>query len=832
MKLLTLLLLFSVLMATAQSELFRAERFTTHDGLASNVVNTAIQDCDGFIWLGTNHGLTRFDGYRFQNYYTEKDGARMMENVTTIVENPIEKRLLLLGNDYRVLCFDLQRMRFIEIDTTLTIDMSEREEEERGYTRRALSVGVECKNITNRRHQIDYVQLDSRNEIFTTTDNGLFVYNPSTSQLHHFSSSDANPLIQTNYLSSVMKDHSGGLWVTTIFGGVYLLRTDPGRLQYHYLTATEGRAEANSVRSFSQAEDNTIVISDMDGGIYRYSLDSGKTELYRKMSQRVYATATDSKGRFWVGTRGGGLWVDDRNLNESDRLAPRLIYDIVFDTKGTAWVATLDGGIVEVKEKAEGGFTFDSFLQDRQVHELYIDKKGRIWMATESGLYMKDGERIDTIYDKCKVVCVADNGYGDILAGTIGQGLMQVSEKDGLYAVTFRTTDDGLANDNVKAIVTDDLGIIVVATDDGISIINGYNHTIRNLYSPQGMMADVYNENAAIKTRDGRILLGSLSGFVELHDLMQGVKKQDALRFPVKITAVEVNDTPMGYGTFGQLRLEHSQNNLRFGFSFFDYNNQPSVIYSYWLEGLDSDWKPSTKESQAIYNNLAPGHYRFHVRANVAGGEWSEETVCDIFIAHPWWWTWWMRLLYVGIILLFVWYEWHQYQQRLSLRRQLDQRLAVLYATEAKMVEESYGEYQSSDKDMTDSREPTSVLQESDSQPTKSKPADSQAEQIDKTFLDKLDHTILENLLQEDLNMAFLSSQMCMSHSTLYRRIKSLTGMTANEYVRKHRLTKAMQLLREGNNVTEVALMCGFNSPDYFSRCFKSEYGISPSEIS
>lgn len=77
----------------------------------------------------------------------------------------------------------------------------------------------------------------------------------------------------------------------------------------------------------------------------------------------------------------------------------------------------------------------------------------------------------------------------------------------------------------------------------------------------------------------------------------------------------------------------------------------------------------------------------------------------------------------------------------------------------------------------------------------------------------------------------FIVQQMCVSYSTLHRRIKSLTGMTVNEYVRKHRLVKAMQLLHEGHNATEVAMRCGFRSPSYFTRCFKAEYGILPSEV-
>jgi len=85
--------------------------------------------------------------------------------------------------------------------------------------------------------------------------------------------------------------------------------------------------------------------------------------------------------------------------------------------------------------------------------------------------------------------------------------------------------------------------------------------------------------------------------------------------------------------------------------------------------------------------------------------------------------------------------------------------------------------------------------------------------------------------MQTNLDVNFIAEQMCMSYSTLHRRVKSLTGMTANEYVRKHRLTKAMQMLRSGINVSEVALECGFNSPSYFTRCFKAEYGILPSEV-
>ncbi|MNR03983.1 HTH-type transcriptional activator RhaS [compost metagenome] len=70
-----------------------------------------------------------------------------------------------------------------------------------------------------------------------------------------------------------------------------------------------------------------------------------------------------------------------------------------------------------------------------------------------------------------------------------------------------------------------------------------------------------------------------------------------------------------------------------------------------------------------------------------------------------------------------------------------------------------------------------------------------------------------------------------MSQSTLYRKLKGLTGKNINQLVRKIRIQKAAQLLRSGQyNVTEVALMVGINSSIYFRQCFREEFGQLPSE--
>lgn len=103
---------------------------------------------------------------------------------------------------------------------------------------------------------------------------------------------------------------------------------------------------------------------------------------------------------------------------------------------------------------------------------------------------------------------------------------------------------------------------------------------------------------------------------------------------------------------------------------------------------------------------------------------------------------------------------------------------------------------------------------------------------IDQDFLNRFNQLIDDHLDKEDLDMVFLTDKMAMSHSTLYRKVKALTGMTVNEYVRKQKLHRTMALLRSGKyNVTEAAMMAGFNNMGHFRDSFKKEFGITPSEV-
>ncbi len=99
-------------------------------------------------------------------------------------------------------------------------------------------------------------------------------------------------------------------------------------------------------------------------------------------------------------------------------------------------------------------------------------------------------------------------------------------------------------------------------------------------------------------------------------------------------------------------------------------------------------------------------------------------------------------------------------------------------------------------------------------------------------FLKKLNTLILENLSDPDFKISALAKSMLVSRSQLHKKIKSLTGLSASIYVRKIRLDKSKQLLKNTDlTIAEIAYKSGFNDPNFFSRVFKKEFGETPSKM-
>ena len=103
---------------------------------------------------------------------------------------------------------------------------------------------------------------------------------------------------------------------------------------------------------------------------------------------------------------------------------------------------------------------------------------------------------------------------------------------------------------------------------------------------------------------------------------------------------------------------------------------------------------------------------------------------------------------------------------------------------------------------------------------------------LDNEFIQKTLSFINENISESDLSVELLASKVYLSRSQLYRKIKALTGVSVNEFIRNVRLEKAKELIELGNNnINEISYKVGFTSPSYFTKCYKTRYGHLPTYI-
>lgn len=111
------------------------------------------------------------------------------------------------------------------------------------------------------------------------------------------------------------------------------------------------------------------------------------------------------------------------------------------------------------------------------------------------------------------------------------------------------------------------------------------------------------------------------------------------------------------------------------------------------------------------------------------------------------------------------------------------------------------------------------------------KPGDISVSSLEEQFLNRVKRVVEEHLGDETFTVEALSREVGMSRVQLHRKLTALTGFSAGEFLLKMRLQRAEQLLRQNAaTVSEVAYTVGFNTPNYFAKCFRKEFGCSPSE--
>ena len=508
----------------------------------------------------------------------------------------------------------------------------------------------------------------------STLGNGLFVFDPTSNTLvHHSPRKGGQPPIQSDYLYGMMIDQSGNIWLSQENMGISVATPMPRSVQR--LTATNSLSPdyANLFRSLRQTSDGRVWAGNFMGDSYLL-VDGQLQPSPLRISDDLLSVCTDRQGHLWVGTRSNGIYVDGHHYaNDADdptSLARGKVFDILCDRKGRVWIGVNTGALCLALPQSDGTYRFKRFLADlplvRNITALIETRSGHIFAGCGNGIVVFDPDQLQNDPAAYRHY-TADNsnlGYFEIRdvfedrSGTVwlasaGGGLYRVGNASDIEHLTFDnfTTSQGLADNTVNSIVADKEGLLWIGTHYGLSRLDPQTMQFATYYLSADKLGDVYSENSSCQLADGTLVFGTNNGVVCFNPAQVQPHKKNGGH--LAITSLLVNGTPYRESIAeGQLRLSHRENSLTFRFSDLHFDYPHNTEYVYWLEGADRDWSQPIRSNEAVYKDLEPGTYTFHLRRS----DGSEEATLQVIISQPWWNTWWAWLIYLAAIGALVWY--------------------------------------------------------------------------------------------------------------------------------------------------------------------------------
>ncbi|MDN4503712.1 EAL domain-containing protein [Alteromonadaceae bacterium BrNp21-10] len=417
-----LLVLFCSLMlqapATATISDIQFENFTTANGLSQNSVIDIVEDNQGFLWIATEGGLNRFDGYEFKNYSARASTAEGITN-QLIHQLYIDKRgtLWVASNEglYRYNRAKDSFIRFNQNNSQLkSNNISYITEDINGNLLVAVHAGlfefvenqnkfselsfsgpaIIPKNITVMHAEQNRIWIGSHGE-------GIFVLDKATNKLWALEDAD-NPWginITARYLFD-FKIFNEQYWLATELGVLVLDKF--GTVVNQYNTETKPALVYDIVRTIEMDHRGDVWFGTESGitilNIQKqtsFSINQDVQELISLKNDHILKIYLDSSQTIWIGTLTGGMHKYNqhsaavkhyRSQNDTTiSLSDNVIWAIDESNDGNIWIATQSGGL-NLFDKTN--ITFTHFLNelDSNIWDLAIDADNKIWIATDKGI--------------------------------------------------------------------------------------------------------------------------------------------------------------------------------------------------------------------------------------------------------------------------------------------------------------------------------------------------------------------------------------------------------------------------------------------------------------
>jgi len=598
--------------------------------LCDDRVSSLREDREGNLWVGTRNGLDRIDPARrgFSHYrHNPRNPQSLSDNWINCLYEDRSGTLWIGTNEGGVNRYlppqdGFQNYRHIALDpTSLSSD-------------RILSI----------------IEDASDSIWFGSYGAGLSKYNKNTAKFNLYPKPQNNPYNLNNAgIRGIVTEGKDILWVGT--DGTGLNRFDRSTGQYRYYVhdpADPTSISSNRVFSLLRDRDGALWVTTNEG-LNRLDSRTGKFTRYlhkpgdanSPSNDFVRALVEDKNGILWLGTDGGGLNRFDRKTGQFKHFLPDSqnpnslnyprIYSLLVDRSGIIWIGTYGGGLNRFDPATEQfkAYRYDpkkpDGIKNDYILSLFEDSRGWLWVGTSTSLTRFDRE----------------------------------TESFKIY-----TTKDGLPDQVIYGIIEDELGNIWLSTNRGLSRFDPVNVKFKNFDIYDGLQSYEFNTYSVCRGEDGELFFGGILGFnsfdpkqITDNPHVPPVVLTNFRLFgrevPINIPIDDRTILDRSITETKAIHLAHNQNLIDFEFAALDFQAPKKNLYSYRMEGLDSEWTLAGNRRFVSYAGLPPGDYTFRVKGSNNDGVWNENGISlKITVIPPFWKTRWFQGL--GILALLI----------------------------------------------------------------------------------------------------------------------------------------------------------------------------------
>lgn len=486
-------------------------------------------------------------------------------------------------------------------------------------------------------------------------------------------------------VSSIVEDRPHNLWFG-LHHPALVARFDGS--QYTFFDAFDAMYKYGHVcRDLYLNQKQHLWIGGLGVGVYRWD----NTQLLEFTpaqglpGDQVYAITEDLLGNMWFGTLKDGLgkydgtsWTHyqlnkgDENQGGAIKMDINTIRALLTDSNGKVWAGSYGGGLLKFDGDYTTIYTTTEGLSDNEVVSLLEDEEGYIWAGTAKGgvnrfnpadsvlsfqtFTTKDGLSSNAIWT------ITEDGVGNIWLGA-GDCLNLLQRESKAAAREAKSTYRAVNYCQIDGIAGGEFYANATLRDSKNQIWWGSSNSLLklppNVYpSKQAPGVELTTIDIAQTAIHFRALDDSIA---QKKDYWAAESKELNFATIDFDSVVSFQNYPLG------LKLPHNINHLIFHFSPTNHPRLEEVRFSYFIEGVDNNWSTASKDNRAEYRGLAPGDYTLQIKAVSLEGYWGPAISYPFSIRPPWWQSIWAYGLY-AILIGAILYGVYLY----NLRRQLE----------------------------------------------------------------------------------------------------------------------------------------------------------------